>query len=64
MIQHIIILILFIAASAYVLRMLFRAFSSNSSAGCAKGCGSCGAIDFKKIEQDMAKQKQTALPKM
>ena len=63
MVQHIIILILFIAAVAYMLRILYQTFSSKAE-GCAKSCGACGGIDFKKIEQEMAKRKQAALPKI
>jgi hypothetical protein len=62
MVQHIIIFVLFIVAAAYMLRLLYRTFFNNNTAGCAKGCGSCGAIDFKKIEQDLEKQKQATLP--
>jgi hypothetical protein len=63
MIQHIIILILFIAAAAYIVKMLIRTFSSKAE-GCAKSCGACGGIDFKKIEQEMERRKQAALPKI
>lgn len=64
MVQHLIIFLLFLAAAAYVVRLLYRTFSSSNAAGCAKGCGSCGAIDFKKIEQELEKQKQATLPKV
>lgn len=63
MIQHIIILLLFIAAAAYIVRMLYATFSSKAD-GCAKSCGACGGIDFKKIEQEMERRKQAALPKV
>jgi hypothetical protein len=63
MIQHIIILVLFIAAAAYIVQMLIRTFSSKAE-GCAKSCGACGGIDFKKIEQEMERRKQAALPKI
>jgi hypothetical protein len=61
MVQQIIILLLFIVAVAYIVRMLYRTFSSKAES-CAKSCGACGGIDFKKIEQEMEKRKQAALP--
>jgi len=53
MIQHLIVLILFIGALAYVGRLVYQSFQTKS---CSSGCGSCG-IDFKKIEQHLAKKK-------
>ncbi|NDK54895.1 FeoB-associated Cys-rich membrane protein [Pontibacter fetidus] len=61
MVQQIIILLLFIVAVAYMVRMLYRTFSSKAE-GCAKSCGACGGIDFKKIEQEMERRKKAALP--
>ena len=61
MVQQIIILLLFIAALAYIIRMLYRTFSSQAD-GCAKSCGACGGIDFKKIEQEMERRKKAAIP--
>ncbi|HEY4651161.1 MAG TPA: FeoB-associated Cys-rich membrane protein [Pontibacter sp.] len=61
MIQQIIILVLFVIAAAYIVRMLYRTFSSKAE-GCAKSCGACGGIDFKKIEQEMERRKQATLP--
>lgn len=58
MIQELIILIIFLAAAFYMARMVYRSFAAKS--GCAKGCGSCGAIDFKKIQQELEKKKATA----
>ena len=63
MIQHIIIFLIFIVAVAYVGRLFYRAFNSSSTAGCAKGCGSCGAIDFNKIARDLDHKQQATLPK-
>ncbi|MBB6609613.1 FeoB-associated Cys-rich membrane protein [Pontibacter sp. Tf4] len=63
MVQQIIILVLFVVAVAYIARMLYRTFSSKAE-GCAKSCGACGGIDFKKIEQEMERRKQAALPKI
>ncbi|MEJ8757506.1 FeoB-associated Cys-rich membrane protein [Pontibacter sp. H259] len=61
MVQQIIIFLLFIAAAAYILRLLYRTFFSKAE-GCAKGCGSCGGLDFKKIEQEMEKRKNATMP--
>jgi len=57
MIQHIIVFILFLAAAAYMLHMLYRIFSSSKS-GCPKGCGSCSAVDIKKIEAEIKRRQQ------
>ena len=48
--QQVIIILLFVAALAYLGRMLFRAFHAKS---CATGCGKCGAVDFDKIEKQI-----------
>jgi hypothetical protein len=61
MIEHIIIFIVFIVAVVYIGRLFYRAFSSSNTAGCAKGCGSCGAIDFNKIAQDLDKRQEAKL---
>jgi len=58
MIQELIILVVFLAAAFYMGRMLYRSFAAKS--GCAKGCGSCGAIDFKKIQQELEKKRAAA----
>ena len=50
MVQEIIIGLVFSGALGYVGRMGYRQFFANGNAGCAKGCGGCGAIDVKKIE--------------
>lgn len=57
MVQQILIFLIFLAAAAYVVRLLYRTFISNSS-GCPKGCGSCSSIDMKKIEADIKRQQQ------
>ncbi|RIJ37602.1 FeoB-associated Cys-rich membrane protein [Pontibacter oryzae] len=58
MIQHILILLIFLVAVAYMARMLYRSFAAKS--GCAKGCGACSTIDFKKIQKDLEKQQLRA----
>lgn len=50
-IQDIIILAIFIAALAYLGRIAFKSFQHSGE--CASGCGKCGAIDLKKIEQQL-----------
>lgn len=55
MVQHIIILLVFLVAVGYMARMVYRSFAAKS--GCAKGCGACSTIDFKKIQQDLDKAK-------
>jgi hypothetical protein len=56
MIQEIILILIFAAALFYLGRLAYRSFSMHS--GCAKGCGSCNAVDFKKI-QDQIRQKES-----
>jgi hypothetical protein len=51
MLQQVIVLLIFIAASAYLIRLAIKAFQSQGE--CASGCGKCGAIDFKKIEEQI-----------
>ena len=58
MVQELIILIVFIAAAFYMARLVYRSFVVKD--GCAKGCGSCSTIDFKKIQQDLEKKQATA----
>jgi hypothetical protein len=54
MIQQVLILLIFLAAVAYMLRMLYQVFVAKG--GCAKSCGACSTIDFKKIQQDLQKR--------
>jgi hypothetical protein len=56
MIETIIIFLIFLSAVFYLGRNTFNAFFSKSKAGCAKGCGSCGAVDFEKIVAQIEKQ--------
>lgn len=56
MIQEIILILIFAAALFYLGRLAYRSFSKDS--GCAKGCGSCNAVDFKKI-QEQIRQKES-----
>ena len=56
MVQNVIILILFLAALAYVGHLIYKSFQAKS---CGSGCGSCG-IDFSKIEKGLQK-KETQL---
>lgn len=58
MIQQVLILLMFLAAVAYMLRMVYQVFAAKS--GCAKSCGACSTIDFKKIQQDLEKQQAKA----
>ncbi|MBD1397400.1 FeoB-associated Cys-rich membrane protein [Pontibacter sp. JH31] len=56
MVQHILIFLIFAAAVAYMGWVLYRSFMPNKHAGCAKGCGSCSAIDFSKIQKELEKK--------
>jgi len=56
MIQEIILFSIFAVALFYLGRLVYRSFTTKES--CPKGCGSCGAVDFNKIQQQIkAKQK-------
>ena len=58
-VENLIICTIFALALVYLGNMVRKQFQSKNTAGCAKGCGGCGAIDFNKIEaQIAAKQKQ------
>jgi hypothetical protein len=52
MIQNLIVLLIFLAALAYLGRMLYRSFQEKS---CASGCGKCG-VDFSKLEKQIQKK--------
>ncbi|MDX5435949.1 MAG: hypothetical protein LPK03_02070 [Pontibacter sp.] len=54
MIQQLLILLLFLVAVAYMLRLLYQTFAAKN--GCANSCGACSTIDFKKIQKDLEKQ--------
>jgi hypothetical protein len=47
--ENIIIGLIFLSAIAYLGNIVYQNFNPKNKAGCAKGCGSCGAIDFDKI---------------
>lgn len=51
--QEIIIFIVFALSAAYVIRLLVLSFRPKAGGGCAKGCGACSTIDFKKIKKDL-----------
>jgi hypothetical protein len=61
MIESIVIALLFSLALAYLGNLVRKQFSARNTAGCAKGCGACGTIDFKKIEQQMAAKEKKQL---
>lgn len=61
MTQEIIILFLFVAAAGFVVRMVYQQFfARRADKGCAKGCGSCSAIDLDKIKADKVKKEAPA----
>ncbi len=51
MTQQILICIIFLAAVAYVIRLVVKSFQVKS--GCATNCGKCGSIDVDKIERQI-----------
>lgn len=50
--ENIIIIIIFLGAVYYLGNLVWQNFFAKNSAGCAKGCGSCGNIDFEKIVRE------------
>ncbi|AKQ47110.1 hypothetical protein TH63_18030 [Rufibacter radiotolerans] len=59
MVQEIIILLIFLLATGYVLRLGYKSFFSKD-VGCAKGCGSaCSSIDLEKIAREIEASKRT-----
>lgn len=56
MLETLLILALFAGAIFYLGRLAWQQFFSRKGAGCAKGCGSCGAVDFEKIARQAAQQ--------
>ena len=55
--ENLIIVLIFLSALIYLGNMVYKNFNPKNKAGCAKGCGSCGAIDFDKIASQMESQK-------
>jgi bacterioferritin-associated ferredoxin len=53
--QEILLVVVFVAALAYLGFIVYKSFQSKS--GCASGCGKCGAVDFAKIEKQLKEKK-------
>ncbi|MEJ7662322.1 MAG: FeoB-associated Cys-rich membrane protein [Hymenobacter sp.] len=49
--QLLIIIALFSAALFYLGRRVYQIFAAKDQAGCAKGCGGCGAIDVDAMQR-------------
>jgi hypothetical protein len=60
MMENFVIAGLFVGALTYIGNMVRVNFASKT--GCAKGCGSCGAIDFQKIEARMREKEEKIQP--
>ncbi|HLT81217.1 MAG TPA: FeoB-associated Cys-rich membrane protein [Cyclobacteriaceae bacterium] len=54
MVQQILVILIFLAAVAYLVTLVVRQLRAKS--GCASGCGKCGALDMKEIESRLRKQ--------
>ncbi len=54
--ENLFIGLIFLVAIIYLGNLVFQNFNPKNKAGCAKGCGSCGAIDFDKIASKMEPQ--------
>lgn len=53
MIQNLVIALLFLAAIAYLGRLVYQSFQAKS---CATGCGKCGALDVDKIAKEIRRR--------
>jgi hypothetical protein len=52
--QELAVLFLFLVALVMIGHSFYKTF--NQKKGCAKGCGSCSAIDITKIEAEISKK--------
>jgi hypothetical protein len=50
--QEILILLIFLAAVVYLVRMFWRQANSNEKS-CAKGCGGCSTINPEQLEKQI-----------
>lgn len=57
MVQEIIVGVIFLAALVYISKIIYRSFKPKNGV-CGKGCGSCGAVDFKKLEKQIKKDRE------
>ena len=55
--ENIIIILTFLSALIYLGNLVYQNFNPKNKAGCSKGCGSCGTIDFDKIALEMESKK-------
>ena len=55
--ENLIIVLIFVSALIYLGNLVYKNFNPKNKVGCAKGCGSCGAIDFDKIALEMESKK-------
>ena len=55
--ENLIIILIFLLAIVYLGNLVYKNFNPKNKAGCAKGCGSCGAIDFDKIALEIESKK-------
>ena len=59
--ENSIIGLMFLSALIYLGNIVYKNFNPKNKAGCAKGCGSCGAIDFDKIASTMELQMESQM---
>lgn len=57
MVQEIIVGLIFLAALVYIGKIIYRSFKPKNGV-CSKGCGSCSAVDFKKLEKQIKQNSQ------
>lgn len=55
--ENLIIVLIFVLAIIYLGNLVYQNFNPKNKAGCAKGCGSCGTIDFDKIALELEHKK-------
>jgi bacterioferritin-associated ferredoxin len=54
MVQQILVGIIFLLATMYIFRLVYRNLQAKSA--CSTNCGKCNAIDFNEIEEQLRKK--------
>lgn len=55
--EDLFIVAVFFTALIYLGNLVYRNFNPKNKLGCAKGCGSCGTVDFDKIILEFESEK-------
>ena len=55
--QTLVVILLFLGAAAYLVRLLYKQFTSRNA--CNTGCGKCSAVDFGAIEKKIKEKERS-----